>query len=213
MGDGWVDMADVSADNGSNARNACRASTLLEQLKYDLPETRVSLGWLFDYARIRSPETPILILAVIGVIPGIATPVGILLVLLAPMLVLKYDLHELPACIAARGLSSSHLVRAIERAVPFLKWSEKFACRQDVALAATLRPFATAAILLLSCTLLVPLPLSNVPPSLAIGFIAFALLETDGLLLSFSLATAALSLAITSATIWASIGVAGSLWG
>jgi hypothetical protein len=206
-------MTDVSADSGSNARKPYRGSTLLEQLKRDLPETRVSLGWLFDYARLRSPETLILILAVIGVIPGIATPVGFLLVLLALALVFEYELRALPSFVAARGLSSSHLVRAIERAVPYLKWSETFVRRQDTALAATLRPFATAAILFLSCTLLVPLPFSNVLPSLAIAFIAFASLEADGLLLCFSLVTAALSLAITSATIWASIRAAGGLLG
>jgi hypothetical protein len=205
-------MAEVSADDGSNARYPWRASTLLEQLKCDLPDTRVSLGWIFDYARFRSPETLILILAVIGVIPGIATPVGLLLVLLAFALALERELRALPSFVASRGLSSSHLACAIERAVPCLKWSEKFARRQDTALAAILRPFATTAILLLSCTLLVPLPFSNVLPSLAIGFIAFASLEADGLLLSVSLATAALSLAITSATIWASIRLAGGLW-
>jgi hypothetical protein len=206
-------MADLSADCGLNARTPYRASILLEQLKDDLPESRVSLGWLFEYARLKSPETLILILAAVGVIPGIATLVGILLVFLAPALVFEYELRALPPFVAARGLSSSHLVRMIERALPYLKWSETFVRRQDTALAAILRPFAMAAIFLLSCTLLVPLPLSNVLPSLAIGFVAFASLEADALLLSFSLATAALSLAITSATIWASIGLAGSLWG
>lgn len=205
-------MADVHAGCGSGGRKPCRASTLLEQLKSDLPETRVSLGWLFDYARFRSPETLILILAVIGVIPGVATPVGFLLMLLALALVFEYELRALPSFVAARGLSSSHLVRAIERAVPYLRWSETLVRHRDTALAETLRPIATAVILLLSCTLLVPLPFSNVLPSLAIGFIAFASLEADGLLLSCALATAALSLVVTSVTIWASIRLAGSLW-
>lgn len=206
-------MAEISAENGPGARSSHRASKLLEQLKCDLPESRVSLGWLFDYARIRSPETLILILAIIGVIPGIATPIGILLVLFATALVFEYELRALPAFVATRGVSSSHLVRAIERTMPYLKWSETFVRRPDSALAANLRPFATATILLLSCTLLVPVPFANVLPSLAIGFIAFASLEADALLLSFSLATAALSFAISLATIWAGLGVAGSLWG
>jgi len=205
-------MAEASAENGPVRESPLRTSTLLEQLKRDLPESRVSLGWLFDYARIRSPETLILILAIIGVVPGIATPIGILLVLFAMALVFEYELRALPAFVATRGISSSRLISAIERTMPYLKWSETFVRRQDMALAAALRPFATAAILLLSCTLLVPLPFANVLPALAIGFIAFASLEADGLLLSFSLATAALSFAVSAATIWATLGVAGSLW-
>jgi hypothetical protein len=114
---------------------------------------------------------------------------------------------------AARGFSSSHLVQVIEKTVPFFKWSEKLACRYDAAVAEAFRPFAKTVILLLSCTLLVPLPFSNVVPSLTIGFIAFATLEGDCILLPFSLAAGALSLAITTVTIWASIGVAGSLFG
>jgi hypothetical protein len=101
----------------------------------------------------------------------------------------------------------------IEKTVPFFKWSERLARRHDGAIAEALRPFTKTAILLLSCTLLVPLPFSNVVPSLAIGFIAFATLEGDCVLLPFSLVAGALSLAITMVTIWASIGVAGSLFG
>jgi len=59
----------------------------------------------------------------------------------------------------------------------------------DDAVEATKR-VAGGSVLLLSAGLLAPVPLSNVPPALAIMLIAFAYLEEDGALLCGALAIA-----------------------
>ncbi len=60
--------------------------------------------------------------------------------------------------------------------------------------------------------MLVPLPLANVIPSLAIGLIAFASIEADGVLLAVAMGAAVVSLAISAATVWAMLGAAFWVW-
>jgi hypothetical protein len=62
---------------------------------------------------------------------------------------------------------------------------------------------------LLGVTLLAPVPLSNVPPALAVALIAFAYLEEDGVLLCAALAAAVVMLAIAAAAAWQTLSTTG----
>lgn len=64
-------------------------------------------------------------------------------------------------------------------------------------------------VLLLSLGLLVPVPMSNIPPALTILLIAFAYLEEDGVLLCLALTAAPVLLAIAAAVTWQALGSAG----
>ena len=207
-------MADLTAgrSNAPDAAARLQTTALLEQLKQDVPQERVSFGWIVSYLRARSPETLVVFLALLGTIPGICVPAGILLALFA-VAMMSANMHRaVPGFIASRELQSVQLIKAIERSMPVIEWGERFVRPREVMLAEGLRPFAGPAILLLSLTLFVPLPLSNVIPSLAIALIAFASIQADGLLLLLALITAVLSLAISAAAIWATIGVAAWAW-
>ncbi len=57
-------------------------------------------------------------------------------------------------------------------------------------------------ILLLGILLFAPIPLSNVPPALAIVLLSFAYLEEDGVLLCIALAIAAVLLLVGAAAVW-----------
>lgn len=61
--------------------------------------------------------------------------------------------------------------------------------------------------ILLGGTLLVPVPLSNIIPTLVIILLAFSLLEKDDVLLVIALSAELVSLAITAAAIWGTIEV------
>ena len=63
--------------------------------------------------------------------------------------------------------------------------------------------------LLLSAGLLAPVPLSNVPPALAIMLIAFAYLEEDGALLCGALAIAFVIVAAVLLAAWETMSAAG----
>jgi hypothetical protein len=64
-------------------------------------------------------------------------------------------------------------------------------------------------VLLLAAGLLAPVPLSNVPPALATGLIAFAYLEEDGVLLGIALAAALFMLAAAAVAAWEALGAVG----
>ena len=64
-------------------------------------------------------------------------------------------------------------------------------------------------VLLLGASLLAPVPLSNVPPALAIALIAFAYLEEDGVLLCAALAAALIMLAVAAVVAWETISATG----
>jgi hypothetical protein len=59
-------------------------------------------------------------------------------------------------------------------------------------------------------TLLIPIPLSNIVPSLIIMLIAFAYLEEDGMLLCAALVAALALLSMASLAVWGS--VAAAVW-
>jgi hypothetical protein len=60
-------------------------------------------------------------------------------------------------------------------------------------------------VLALAPTLIWPFPFSHVIPALVVAMIALAYLENDGLFLCMAGGAAVVSLAITAATVWASI--------
>jgi hypothetical protein len=208
-------MADITAETVGAPGQARRVVTseLLEQLRRDVPDSCVTFGWLLDYVRARSPEVLVLFLAVPGLLPGVSLVIAVLLALFA-FAILSANTHRaLPAYIMSRQMPSRHLVQAIDRTVPVFQWAERFIRPRDAQLAQGLRPFAWLAILALSLTMLVPLPLANVIPALAIGLIAFASIEADGVLLAISMGAAVVSLAISAATVWALLGAAFWVWG
>ena len=64
-------------------------------------------------------------------------------------------------------------------------------------------------VLLLAASLLAPVPLSNIPPAAAIGLIAFAYLEEDGMLLAIALAAALVLLGAAALAAWEAVSATG----
>jgi hypothetical protein len=207
-------MVDTTAGTCTvpGAAQRMRVSVLLQQLKQDVPAERMTFGWLVDYLRARAPEVLILFLALVGILPGVSFPVGILIAILSVTVMSTKTGRLLPAFIASQRLPSAHFVNAIEKSMPLFQWGERYTRSRDPATTERLRPLAGLIILLLSLTMLVPLPLSNVIPSLAIGLIAFACIESDGLLLAISMMVAIASLAITLTAVWMALGAAAWMW-
>ncbi len=67
---------------------------------------------------------------------------------------------------------------------------------------------ALGVVLLLAASLLAPFPLSNIPPALATGLIAFYL-EEDGALLGVALAAALAMLAVAAVAAWEALSATG----
>lgn len=184
-------------------------SALLDGLLRDANAERVTLGWLLDGLGDRSFGLVMLLLALLGAMPGASAIVAPLLVILAVQMMLGHAGPVFPRRIAERSVPTQALARVLGRAVPVLRAIEGFVHpRWPTPFGATKRGVGLV-VVVLGVLLLAPIPLSNVPPALAIALLAIAWLEEDGILLCIALAASALLLAIAAGAVWQTMGELG----
>jgi hypothetical protein len=104
----------------------------------------------------------------------------------------------------ARYFETRRLVAVVRRAVPLLRYLERFIYPRWTTPFETTRRLVGGVVLLLSFTLFIPVPLSNIPPAVLISLVAVAYLEEDGALLSLALIAALVLLAVL---------ISGAIWG
>jgi hypothetical protein len=180
-------------------------SVILENLRLRVPESDVTLSWLIDALGTRSFGLLLLIMAIVGLMPGASVFMGILIPIPALQMVIGRVAPVLPRFIAHRRLSAPRLVRILARVIPVLARMERYVRPRWQARFKVAKRAVGVAILLLAATLVVPVPFSHVIPALVILLIAFAFLEEDGVLLILGLVAAVLSLLLSAAAVWGTI--------
>lgn len=189
-------------------------SEVLEALLINPPAGRATLAWMMDRLGDRSFGVVLLLLAILGLLPGVSPIVGLLLLVPAVQMMRGNHRPVFPRRVADRAFETRQLARLIRRAVPVLRWLERFIRpRWTTPFQATKRVVG-GVVLVLGMGLLTPIPFSNVPPALMIGLIAFAYLEEDGILLCAALAGSLAMLAAGAVVAWetlSAIGLARSL--
>jgi hypothetical protein len=183
-------------------------SDILENLMRAAPK-EVTLEWMIANLRERSFGIVLLLIALVGLVPGLSPVVGIMLAVPAVQLAIGRREPVLPRKLAARRFSKARLEHLLNRVIPVLRHLERVVRPRWGRLFRRAERTVGAVTLLLGGTLLVPVPLSNIIPALVIMLLAFSLLEEDGVLLAIALTAAMTSLAITGAAIWGTIEVSG----
>jgi len=182
-------------------------SVVLEGLLREAEGDEVTLDWIVANLRERSFGIVMLLIALVGLVPGIASIAGIVLALPAVQMVLARRAPVLPRMIATRRLSIRRLEWLVARLVPVLRFMERFVRpRWTTPFEATKRVIGVV-IVLLSVSVLAPIPFSHVIPLMVVMLLAFAFLEEDGVLLVFAIFAALVSLGITTAAVWGSVEV------
>jgi hypothetical protein len=177
-------------------------SAMLTNLLDDVPTDHVTLAELMGRLRERSFGIVMLLLGLVSLPPGVSAAGGVLLAVLAVQMILARAGPVFPGFIAVRRVRTQQVARLVQRAVPVLRYLEKLVRpRWHTPFEATKRVVGFV-VLLLGATLLVPVPLSNVMPSLAVMLIAFAYLEEDGVLLCIALAASLVLLLTTAVAVW-----------
>ena len=184
-------------------------SVVLSELLGEADREHVTLGWLMGRLGSRSFGIVLLLLALLGLLPGISAFAGVLLMVPAFQMVLAREGPVFPRRVASRRFETRRLARVVGRTVPVLRFLERFIHpRWPTPFQATKR-MVGGVVLLLGASLLAPIPFSNLPPALLIVLIAFAYLEEDGALLCAALiATAALVAAVLAAA-WQTLSATG----
>lgn len=181
-------------------------SDILENLMREAPK-EVTLAWMIANLRERSFGFVMLLIALVGLVPGLSPVVGIMLAVPALQLSIGRNEPVLPRKLASRRFSRAKLERLLNRVIPALRRLERVVRPRWGGFFRKAERIVGVVTLLLGGTLLVPVPLSNIIPALVIMLLAFSLLEEDGALLAVALAAAMVSLTITGAAIGGTIEV------
>lgn len=185
--------------------------SMLQALARDASRERISIGDLLDALGDRALAALLFVFAVPNVLP---VPPGTSAILGAPLVFLAAQLAFgrppwLPAFIADRTMSQADFAGLVRRISPWLARAERL-----------LRPRATAltqppmdhlvglVCLLLAVVLVLPVPLGNMLPALAISLLALGILARDGLWILAGLVAAMLSAVVVSGAVFAVVQAA-----
>lgn len=178
---------------------------MLAQLTAEAPADRTTIGWFLSKLEERSFGLLILVMAIVGLTPGIASFSGFLLAIPAIQMILGRESPVLPAFLSNRAISTPHFTKWVMRIVPPLRNAEALVHpRWQMSPAATKR-IVGAVILVMAITITLPFPFAYTIPTLVIVLIAFAYLEEDGLLLAAGFAAALLSLIFSGVQVVAAL--------
>lgn len=184
-------------------------STLMRALLRDAPGERVTLDWMLARLGERSFGILLLLLGLIGLVPGVSFLAAALMLLPAVQMMLSRAAPDLPDFVGARAVPVRRVAWLVARLVPALAWLERFSYpRWQTRFHGGTRSIGLMA-LLLALSALSPIPFAAVLPNLAVMLIAFALLEKDGLALLLAMALGAVSLCVTAATVWVGVVAPG----
>ena len=183
-----------------------RLSDMLQAIANDSSRDRISIADLLASMDNRAMGALLLIFAlpnVLPTLPGTSGILGLPLVYLTSQMMLG-RLPWLPRFIANRSLARRDFAAFVERAEPWLARTERLLKpRLSLLVQDQSERLIGALTLLLSVVLLLPIPLGNMLPALAISLLALGLMERDGVWILAGTATATVALAVVSAVLYA----------
>ena len=184
-------------------------SEALDALLREAPPECISLGWLLERLGERSFGIILLLVAFLALMPGVSPIAGVLMVVLAFQMIRAHPGPVFPAGIARRHFETRRLSAVIRRTIPVMRYLERFIYPRWLTPFEATKRVVGGAVLLLCVTLFVPAPLSNIPPAILVGLVAFAYLEQDGLLLTVALIAALALLLVLFGAMWELLSTTG----
>lgn len=181
-------------------------SVVLGILSSDLSRERISVGDLLSALGDRALGALMFVFAIPNALP---TPPGTSAVLGMPLIFLAAQVTFgrrpwLPAIISQRSMSREDFHVLIRRLAPWLERAETLLKPRASVLAMPPVEYLVGSIcLLLALVLVLPIPLGNMLPALAISLMALGLLERDGVWIGAGLIMAVVSMVVVSGVVFA----------
>ncbi|MAU96263.1 MAG: ABC transporter permease [Fulvimarina sp.] len=193
-------------DDGRGGFAAPRLSAILTSLVGDTSRERIAISDLLTATGERAFGALLFLFALPNLLPappGTSTVLGVPLIFLAAQLSLGFK-PWLPGMIARRSLRRSDLSAVVERSAPWIARAERIlAPRLGFLVQPTAERIVGLICLALSLILILPIPLGNFLPALAICMFAFGILERDGLWIIAGLAMLAICVGVVGSVILA----------
>lgn len=182
-------------------------SEVLQQLAGDTQRERIAVGDLLAALADRALGALLFVFAFPNVFPappGTSAILGAPLVLLAAQLAFKRR-PWLPAFITRRSMARTDFHALVVRINPWLQRAERMLRPRASAWALPPMEYVVGMVcLILATVVLLPIPLGNILPALAISMLALGVLERDGYWIVGGLAMAAAAAVLVSGVLFAS---------
>jgi len=181
---------------------------MLIELSTGTLRERISVGDLLVALGDRATAALLFIFAFPNVLP---TPPGTSTVLGAPLIFLAAQLMLgrapwLPTFVAKRSMSRADFASLVKRIVPWLLRAESLLRPRLGNLARPpMKHLIGLLALLLAVVLVLPIPLGNVLPALAISLVALGVLERDGVWVLVGIGVAGAAVSVVSGVIFAMV--------
>jgi hypothetical protein len=178
----------------------------LTALAHDASRERIAVADLLAALGDRAIGALMFVFAVPNVLP---TPPGTSSLLGAPLVFLAAQLMFgrapwLPAVVAKRSMMRTDFAKLMARVVPWLAKAERLLKPRLSRLTVAPMEYAIGALcLLLAVVLVLPIPLGNILPALAISLLALGVLEGDGVCILIGVVSAVAGLALVSGVVLA----------
>lgn len=183
-------------------------SEVLFRLAHDTTRNRITIGDLLEALGDRAIGALMFFFAapnILPVPPGVSTLLGAPLLFLAAQLMLGMR-PWLPGFVTRRSLARGDLTALVRRIVPWLVKAEKLLrSRVRVLTRPPVENFVGLVCLVLAAVLMLPVPLGNTLPALAISLLALGVLEHDGVWIAIGLLASAVAGAVVFGVVWAMI--------
>lgn len=183
-------------------------SVVLFRLANDNSRERISVGDLLAALGDRAIGALMFFFSapnILPVPPGVSTLLGAPLLFLSAQLMLGMR-PWLPGVITRRSISRDDLATLVRRIVPWLAKAEKLLKpRASVLVRPPVEYFVGLVCLVLAAILMLPVPLGNTLPALAISLLALGVLERDGVWIGIGLLASAVAGVVVSGVVWAMI--------
>lgn len=184
MPDDQTSSTSVHAPSGESRASGRKLSDILNDLALDPDRERVSVGDLLAAMGDRAFGALMLVFAIPNLVPtppGTSGILGLPLVILTAQLMLGQK-PWLPQFVARRSMLRADFAGLVNRAVPWLGKAERLLHPRLSVLVQPPAEYAIGAVcLLLAIILILPIPLGNILPALAICLYSFAILGKDGI--------------------------------
>ena len=183
-------------------------SLVLFELAHATTRERIYVRDLLDALGDRALGALMFVFAVPNVVPvppGVSAILGTPLIFLAVQLTLGRS-PWLPKVITARSLTQSDFLSLTRRIIPWLSKAERLLRPRVLALSsAPMECLVGLICLVLAIILVLPVPLGNTLPALAISVLALGILERDGYWVTCGLALAGVAITVVSGVVVAMI--------
>lgn len=173
-----------AADQLLHAQHPLPISELIGIIARDWPSERVTLGELIEALGPRGYGVLIVLFALPNLlpiyIPGLSPIFGFPLMIICAQLAYGLPTPRLPAFLTRRSMKRSDLRMIVARALPWIQRVERWVKPRPSVVTSRLGERLVGAYgVVLCCVIVIPLPFTNGPPSLACLIMAMGMMEED----------------------------------